>query len=59
VAKQGHIKVVFIQQQYDTKNAAAIAHEINARLIQFDHMAPDWLDNMYRLGSMLKKEMSE
>lgn len=59
VAKQEHIKVVFIQQQYDTKNAAAIAHEINARLIQFDHMAPDWLDNMYRLGSMLKKEMSE
>lgn len=59
VAKQEHIKVVFIQQQYDTKNAAAIAHEINARLIQFDHMAPDWLDNMYRLGSMIKKEMSE
>jgi hypothetical protein len=51
--------VVFIQLQYDTKNAAAIAKEIHARLIQFDHMAPDWLDNMYRLGKMLKKEMSE
>ena len=59
LAKKEHIKVVFIQQQYDTKNAAAIAKEINARLIQFDHMAPDWLDNMYRLGQMLKKEMSE
>ena len=59
VAKQEHIKVVFIQQQYDTKNAAAVAKEIGARLIQFDHMAPDWLDNMYRLGSMIKKEMSE
>jgi zinc transport system substrate-binding protein len=59
VAKKDNIKVVFIQQQYDTKNAAAIAKEINARLIQFDHMAPDWLDNMYRLGKMIKKEMSE
>ena len=59
VAKKENIKVVFIQQQYDTKNAAAIAKEINARLIQFDHMAPDWLDNMYRLGVMIKKEMSE
>ena len=59
VAKKENIKVVFIQQQYDTKNAAAIAKEINARLIQFDHMAPDWLDNMYRLGKMIKKEMSE
>ena len=59
VAKKEHIKVVFIQLQYDTKNAAAIAKEIHARLIQFDHMAPDWLDNMYRLGKMLKKEMSE
>jgi len=59
VAKKENIKVVFIQQQYDTKNAAAIAKEINARLITFDHMAPDWLDNMYRLGAMIKKEMSE
>ena len=59
VAKKDSIKVIFIQQQYDTKNAAAIAKEINARLIQFDHMAPDWLDNMYRLGAMIKKEMSE
>jgi len=59
VAKKEKIKVVFIQQQYDTKNAAAIAKEINARLIPFDHMAPDWLDNMYRLGAMIKKEMSE
>jgi zinc transport system substrate-binding protein len=59
VAKKENIKVVFIQQQYDTKNAAAIAKEIKARLIQFDHMAPDWLPNMYRLGAMIKKEMSE
>jgi len=59
VAKKENIKVVFIQQQYDTKNAAAIAKEINAQLIPFDHMAPDWLDNMYRLGAMIKKEMSE
>ena len=59
VAKKEKIKVVFIQLQYDTKNAAAVAKEINARLIQFDHMAPDWLDNMYRLGKMIKKEMSE
>jgi len=59
VAKKEHIKVVFIQQQYDTKNAAAIAKEIGARLIPFDHMAPDWLDNMYRLGKLIKKEMSE
>jgi zinc transport system substrate-binding protein len=59
VAKKDSIKVIFIQQQYDTKNAAAIAKEINARLIQFDHMAPDWLDNMYRVGKMIKKEMSE
>ncbi|MDP4292498.1 MAG: zinc ABC transporter substrate-binding protein [Bacteroidota bacterium] len=59
VAKKEHIKVVFIQQQYDTKNAAAIANEIGARLVQFDHMAPDWLDNMYRLGETIKNEMKE
>jgi zinc transport system substrate-binding protein len=59
VAKKDSIKVIFIQQQYDTKNAAAIAKEINAKLIQFDHMAPDWLNNMYKLGAMIKKEMSE
>lgn len=59
LARKDNIKVIFIQKQYDTKNASAIATEIGARLVQFDHMAPDWLDNMYRLGAMLKKEMSE
>lgn len=59
LARKDNIKVIFIQKQYDTKNASAIATEIGARLIQFDHMAPDWLDNMYQLGTMLKKEMSE
>ncbi len=59
LARKDKIKVIFIQKQYDTKNAAAIATEIGARLIQFDHMAPDWLDNMYRLGAVLKKEMGK
>jgi zinc transport system substrate-binding protein len=59
LARKDNIKVIFIQKQYDTKNASAIANEIGARLVQFDHMAPDWLDNMYRLGAMLKKEMGE
>lgn len=59
LARKEKVKVIFIQKQYDTKNASAIATEIGARLVQFDHMAPDWLDNMYRLGAMLKKEIGE
>jgi zinc transport system substrate-binding protein len=42
LAKQNHVKAIFIQQEYDTRNAQIIANEIDAKIVQFDPMAYNW-----------------
>jgi zinc transport system substrate-binding protein len=36
------IKTIFVQREYDTKNARAIAHEIGARVQIIDPLSEDW-----------------
>jgi zinc transport system substrate-binding protein len=49
------IKVIFIQKEYDSKNARAIASEINASLVTIDPLAENWdlsmrniIDELYK-----------
>jgi zinc transport system substrate-binding protein len=37
------LKVVFVQREYDTKNAATIAEAIGAKLVIIDPLSEDWL----------------
>jgi len=41
-AKASGVKAIFVQQEYDTRNAQIIANEIDAEIIQFDPMAYNW-----------------
>ena len=41
-ASIGNLKVIFIQKEYDTKNAKAIASEIGAKVIIIDPLSEDW-----------------
>jgi zinc transport system substrate-binding protein len=36
------LKTIFIQREYDTKNARAIADEIGADLVIIDPLSEDW-----------------
>ncbi len=55
LAKEHKIKTVFIQKQFNTENAKVIAKEIDAELIQIDPLNEDWLNEMNRIMSYLKK----
>jgi zinc transport system substrate-binding protein len=41
-ARRDKIKVIFVQREYDTKNAKAIAGEIGARIEIIDPLSEDW-----------------
>lgn len=42
-AKTRNIKTIFVQREYDSKNAKAIAHEIGAEIRVIDPLSPDWM----------------
>jgi len=42
-ARENGLKTIFVQREYDTKNAKAIAHEIGAVVKIIDPLSEDWL----------------
>ena len=55
LAKEHHIKTIFLQKQFNIENAKVIAKEINAELIQINPLSEDWLSEMNRIITYLKK----
>jgi len=53
-AKREGIKVIFVQQQFDTHSAEAIAKEIEGKVIQMDPLALDWIKNMKKIANTFK-----
>ena len=53
LAKQKNIKSIFISKEFDTRNAEAIAKEINAKVVVFDPMAEKWPENMILLAELI------
>ncbi len=41
-ARHDHIKTIFVQKEYDTKNAKAIADEIGAKIMIIDPLSENW-----------------
>jgi zinc transport system substrate-binding protein len=48
------IRVIFVQRQFATHTAEAIAREIDGKVVVLDPLAPDWLNNMKKIGEILK-----
>jgi zinc transport system substrate-binding protein len=42
-AREKKINTIFVQKEYDSKNAKAIADEIGAEVVVIDPLSPDWL----------------
>ena len=42
-ARKDNLKTIFVQREYDTKNAKAIADEIGAEIKIIDPLSEDWL----------------
>ena len=55
-AKKRGIKIIFIQPEYDKKNAENIAKEIDGRVVAINPLAYDWKDEMLKIANNLKTQ---
>jgi zinc transport system substrate-binding protein len=53
-AREKGIKVVFVQPQFSTKSAEAIAREIGGRLIIADPLREDWMKNLREVAAKFR-----
>ena len=54
LGRGNQISAIFIQRQFDTRNAEVLADEIGARIIQIDPLDPDWLTQIGNIAEQLK-----
>jgi zinc transport system substrate-binding protein len=52
-AKTKGIKSIFISKEFDTRNAEALAKEINGKVVVFDPMAANWPENLIHLADLI------
>lgn len=57
-ANANNIKMVFVQSQFETSKAKAVAKEIGAEVVSIDPLAENWLDEMYALTAKMKKALT-
>jgi len=58
LAKSEKLSSIFIQSQFDSRNAEILAKEIGGEVITIDPLGYDWLGNMYDLTNKLAKALS-
>lgn len=56
MAKAENIQVVFIQKEFDTKNAETIAKAIGAKTIPINLLSYDWNEEMIKIAKALAQE---
>lgn len=57
LANEKNIHTIFIQTQFETAKAEAIAQEIGAEVVTIDPLAEDWLAEMYALTKKMEKAL--
>lgn len=55
-AKKDNVQVVFIQQEFDTKNAETVAKDINAKTVSINLMSYDWYGEMINIAKVLAQK---
>ncbi len=58
-ARADKIRTIFVQREYDTKNAKAIAHEIGAKVQIIDPLSEDWPGATTAIINALYESLSE
>ncbi|MFA9391278.1 MAG: metal ABC transporter solute-binding protein, Zn/Mn family [Prolixibacteraceae bacterium] len=57
LAHEKNIRTIFIQSQFETSKAEAIAQEIGAEVVTIDPLAEDWMAEMYSLTKKMEKAL--
>ena len=58
-ARRDNLKMIFVQKEYDTKNAKAIADEIGAEIKIIDPLSEDWKSSTLEIIYSLNKSLTE
>lgn len=58
-AQENNIKVIFAQPEFSTARAQTIAEEIGGQMLLISPLAPDWLDNLYRVADTFAETLAE
>jgi zinc transport system substrate-binding protein len=58
-AQENNIRVIFAQPEFNTESADAIAQEIGGQVLLISPLAPDWLDNLYRVADTFAETLAE
>ncbi|MGC1391634.1 MAG: zinc ABC transporter substrate-binding protein [Bacteroidales bacterium] len=58
-ARKDNLKTIFVQREYDTKNAKAIAGEIGAKVILIDPLSGNWLRSTTDIIDALYRSLLE
>ncbi len=56
-AKRSGIKVIFTSPQSGRRGVEAIAEELNAKIVEIDPLAEDYIDNMHRVLEALREAL--
>jgi len=59
ISRTKNIKVIFIQREYDTKNAGAIASETGAVIVAIDPLSENWPVEMMQIINAIHKSLIE
>jgi zinc transport system substrate-binding protein len=57
-AKREHVKVIFVQPQFDRKSATRVARAIGGRVVAIDPLAPDYADNLRKVAKLIAEAAS-
>jgi zinc transport system substrate-binding protein len=58
-ARDEKLKIIFVQKEYDTKNAQSIANEIGANVMIIDPLSEDWESAMREIIELMYKSLTE
>lgn len=58
MAKEKEIKIIFIQAEYDVRNARSLSSETGARLVVINPMNPEWPDAVIEVAKALASQQS-
>jgi len=58
-ARRDQLKTIFVQREYDTKNAQVIANEIGAKIKIIDPLSEDWLNSTIDIINSVHTSLTE
>jgi zinc transport system substrate-binding protein len=59
IARKENIGVIFVQEQFDTNSARAVAAEIGGQVVKIDPLAEDWLANMKQIAQNISRYVGQ